>query len=172
MNGLLVEIILPARNNGIEGWMQMLVLVLVVLFYALGSILKSRAKQPETDAEEQLTRKPPGKPLERGRGLQRRFAQQVERTPFGGPARRPRRPQPAQPTTEPPATDLVTEKVTTEKELPLGPLTPLGEPGGELPLELLLDYADPEELRRAILHYEILGKPLSMRGPSEQIIGL
>jgi hypothetical protein len=29
--------------------------------------------------------------------------------------------------------------------------------------ELLTDYADPEELRRAILHYEILGKPLSMR---------
>ena len=29
--------------------------------------------------------------------------------------------------------------------------------------ELLLDYANPEELRRAILHYEILGKPLSLR---------
>ena len=29
--------------------------------------------------------------------------------------------------------------------------------------ELLLDYADPEQLRRAILHYEILGKPLSLR---------
>jgi hypothetical protein len=29
--------------------------------------------------------------------------------------------------------------------------------------ELLLDYSDPEELRRAILHYEILGKPLSLR---------
>ena len=29
--------------------------------------------------------------------------------------------------------------------------------------ELLLDYANPEELRRAILHYEILGRPLSLR---------
>jgi len=29
--------------------------------------------------------------------------------------------------------------------------------------ELLADYADPEELRRAILHYEILGRPLSLR---------
>ena len=34
--------------------------------------------------------------------------------------------------------------------------------------EILLDYADPDELRMAILHYEILGKPLSLRNPSEQ----
>ena len=38
--------------------------------------------------------------------------------------------------------------------------------------ELLTDYADPEELRRAILHYEILGKPLSLRDPSEHSTGL
>jgi hypothetical protein len=38
--------------------------------------------------------------------------------------------------------------------------------------EVLLDYADPDELRMAILHYEILGMPLSLRGPSGQIIGL
>jgi hypothetical protein len=29
--------------------------------------------------------------------------------------------------------------------------------------ELLMDYSDPDQLRRAILHYEILGKPLSLR---------
>jgi len=38
--------------------------------------------------------------------------------------------------------------------------------------EILLDYSDPDELKRAILHYEILGKPLSLRGPSQHIIGL
>ena len=38
--------------------------------------------------------------------------------------------------------------------------------------EILLDYAEPEELKTAILHYEILGRPLSLRGPSERIIGL
>lgn len=35
--------------------------------------------------------------------------------------------------------------------------------------ELSLDYADPEKLRRAILHYEILGRPLSLRKPSDRI---
>jgi len=38
--------------------------------------------------------------------------------------------------------------------------------------EPLLDASDPEALRRAILHYEILGKPLSLRGQGEHIIGL
>jgi len=33
--------------------------------------------------------------------------------------------------------------------------------------ESLFDYSDPEELRKAILHYEILGKPLSLRGQSD-----
>ena len=38
--------------------------------------------------------------------------------------------------------------------------------------DILSDYADAESLRRAILHYEILGKPISLRGPGEQVIGL
>lgn len=37
---------------------------------------------------------------------------------------------------------------------------------------ILKDYSDPDELKRAILHYEILGRPLSLRDPSRHIIGL
>jgi hypothetical protein len=36
----------------------------------------------------------------------------------------------------------------------------------------MFEYADSEELTRAILHYEILGRPLSVRDPSQRIIGL
>jgi len=38
-------------------------------------------------------------------------------------------------------------------------------------LSEILDYADPDELKRAILHYEILGKAVSMRNPSERMAG-
>ena len=38
--------------------------------------------------------------------------------------------------------------------------------------EILSDYSDPDELKKAILHYEILGRPLSLRDPSGRIIGL
>jgi len=44
-------------------------------------------------------------------------------------------------------------------------------PEPSLLLGLRTDYADPEQLRLAILHYEILGKPLSLRPPGEQMIG-
>ena len=72
---------------------------------------------------------------------------------------------------------------TLEDELPSLTTTPLGVPAEiyegsaqqafeEQPLlESLLDYDDPAELRRAILHYEILGKPLSLRDPGEQTVG-
>ena len=36
----------------------------------------------------------------------------------------------------------------------------------------ILDYADSDELTRAILHYEILGRPISLRDQSERVIGL
>ena len=38
------------------------------------------------------------------------------------------------------------------------------------PLYPLLDFEDPDSLKRAILHYEILGKPISLRSPSEPIV--
>jgi len=68
---------------------------------------------------------------------------------------------------------------TVEKDIRLSSVEALGDKrigiAGETPqtkylAEILLDYDDPEKLRRAILHYEILGKPLSLRGPSEHII--
>lgn len=38
--------------------------------------------------------------------------------------------------------------------------------------EILSDYSDPDELKRAILHYEILGRPIALRGSSGSVIGL
>jgi hypothetical protein len=35
----------------------------------------------------------------------------------------------------------------------------------------IIDYSDPDALRKAILHYEILGKPLALRKPAEQAAG-
>ena len=60
---------------------------------------------------------------------------------------------------------------------PIEGLGQYGPPAAEKPepefsLAFLLAYDDPEQLRRAILHYEILGKPLSLRRPGENIIGL
>jgi hypothetical protein len=74
---------------------------------------------------------------------------------------------------------LVTEQVIHLPELELATLpsavlleedAPTQEEAAYLP-GILSAYADPEQLRTAILHYEILGKPLSLRDPSAHIIG-
>ncbi len=49
---------------------------------------------------------------------------------------------------------------------------PVETPQAKQLSEILLDYSDPDELKRAILHYEILGRPLALRDPSGRIIGL
>ena len=41
------------------------------------------------------------------------------------------------------------------------------DPGGYEP-GVIIDYSDPEALRKAILHYEILGKPLALRDTSDE----
>jgi len=48
---------------------------------------------------------------------------------------------------------------------------PAEMPEAEYLSGITLDYTDPEELRRAILHYEILGRPLSLRDPSGEVVG-
>lgn len=48
------------------------------------------------------------------------------------------------------------EKVETSREL------------ADLGSEAVRDYSDPDAVRKAILHYEILGKPVGLRDPSER----
>ena len=89
---------------------------------------------------------------------------------------------------EMPALELLQEVIGPEaeaklEELPEFTATTVGKvvrkPQGVSPpalravhlADILSDYAHPDDLRRAILHYEILGKPVALRGPREDIIG-
>ena len=172
MNELLAQLILAARNEDIEGWMKILFVVILAVFWAIGGVLKARTKKPEQE-QEQLA----GKPTRR----------QVAMTQVEQLRRRVRRPRPVVQATipkkpmpvltsevleEPKLPKLKPEVQPAVEELPQLISKPVERPELILATESLLDYADPEELRRAILHYEILGKPLSLRGPGEHIIGL
>lgn len=76
---------------------------------------------------------------------------------------------PAGPQVEPELEELpeYTRK-TVEKfgDMQLG--IPLEAPDEEYLAEILPDLSGPDELKKAILHYEILGKALSLRQPNEQ----
>ena len=63
--------------------------------------------------------------------------------------------------------ELIGEPIKKLEEKRLG--LPAREEQAAPAVERLLDFEEPDELRRAILHYEILGKPLSLRESSDRI---
>ncbi|MFB0552819.1 MAG: hypothetical protein ACETWQ_05835, partial [Phycisphaerae bacterium] len=69
MNALLAQIILVARSNDIEGWMDILILVIVAVVYGLATILKTKKrKKVQEQTEQPQTPKPQRKPAA-GRGV-------------------------------------------------------------------------------------------------------
>lgn len=213
---LLLQIILARRNNDTEGWMNILFVVVLAIFWLIGGILKAKAnksgvgnkgkippmpsrkppihsreareqmlrrlERPADSAKTQIQQPRPAtqKPRMKFADLQaavRKFAVEAEKA-FQDDTKKPI-PKPKPPLQEP---QLLTEKPKIEepfsvtsslKELPDKQVSePDESPGSEFLSELLMDYTDPDELRRAILHYEILGKPLSLRDPSENNIEL
>ncbi|UCG56922.1 MAG: hypothetical protein JSU70_18920 [Phycisphaerales bacterium] len=91
----------------------------------------------------------------------------------------PQMAQPEQPTSTPPPQmpDVGAEqiphldrKLLSDLETKPVTLTPKA-PTPERLVEPLVHLANAAELRTAILHYEVFGKPLALRGPSEHLIG-
>jgi len=222
MNELLAKIILARRDSGVENWMNILVVVLMAIGYALSSIIKARARKFEGKDEDELPgRKPAHKPPAIGRALQEQSLKQARRPVAPAPGRQ--RPSAVQrPEVKAVLPRRAVEKLIAEAkelsrlaaieplperklEIPTPKLEPvlqelpeletrieelsqfttaavkelggqLGDIPAEMPAadylpEILSDYADPDQLRRAILHYEILGRPLSLRASSAHIIG-
>jgi hypothetical protein len=155
--GFLAQTILAARNNDYGGWAQLLVFVVLAIFWIVGAINKVKANNVELaddGGEEEEFAKPveprraqPQRRVQRQREVSRRPERQGADAARSG-AQRPSQKRGA----------LSTASV--ERSVKLADKTVAGL-GADLPV---VDFADPEELRRAILHYEILGKPLSMRG--------
>jgi hypothetical protein len=209
MNSFLAQIILAARNDDIEGWTNILFIVVLAAFYVAGSIIKAKASKRE-QAKEQPGLKPTETTPAAGpfqKTPYRRAQPLVHRTPKSQPRPQvqPQRRKIARP--QPVAKKFVAEKPDIgllSFELPeaaeLSPAIPSLQPKlaklpeftsgavkrleakhigiseetpqGKYLSEILSDYADASRLRNAILHYEILGKPLSLRDPSAHIIGL
>ncbi len=205
--------IIVARGNGVEGWMDILILVIVAVVYGLGTILKAKkgGKVKGRDKQRQAS-KPQRKPATGGRGVLEQFVNEIRglveptqeresRSPAQPAHRQIARPQPAvrkyaaeakQPHRVQPRTPLAKQKLPLSKtqvqpdfeELPeYTSKTVEGLIGKRKGMpaevvesrylsEVLSDFTDPEDLRMAILHYEILGRPLSLRDPSGQIIVL
>jgi hypothetical protein len=59
------------------------------------------------------------------------------------------------------------------EDAPAQPLAREAAPAeGDDLTDILPELSGPDDLRTAIIYYEILGKPLSLRGTSDHLIGL
>jgi len=169
--------------------MQILVFVVLSVFYAVGSIVKARANKAAPKGKEQIPHKlasrrsrgPARRPTESTIDLQslKQFWRSARPTPRSQP-----RPQVQPKLEELPeftAEMALAIPATVKKDVRLSSVEAPEVMRVAMPTEkqlatylpaILSDYEDPEKLRRAILHYEILGKPISLRDLSEHIIGL
>ena len=174
--------VLAARdNNGEEGgWMQLLIFLVIAIFWAFGGIAKARANKitpkdfpeegPEGETEEETVESEELQPAQRPR-IQRPVPKKtIEHRQESITPR-----------------DIKTKKLKGQEPVPevgltdsgeLSELSGIGENGpyrilsakteSKETVKRLLRFEDSSDLRRAILHYEILGKPLSLRDPSEK----
>ncbi len=192
------QLILAARNRDDDGgWMQILVFLMVAVFYAVGGIIKAATKKAEP--KKQGKQPPPHKPMHKPQGgKDKQISEQKPWHPerpkpasVGRPhpssirpqvrpvSRKVTRPQPSAKRKQPIETKGTVKFPTIEQQSKLGKTSEVGakiaaiakipKPKTEHLSEILSDYEDPEKLRRAILHYEILGKPIVLREPSGQI---
>jgi len=181
--------------NG-EGWMQILVFLLIVAIYGLGALLKSKANKLEEGKEKETPPETPQKGKQRARGLKEYISnmqQQAEKAikPLTAETKQPARKKPAaypskrgyQEKAQKPLVpykklqvpslgeSIDLEEVTVEKARPKAaePVYKSVMSEDSILAELFDDFRQTDELRKAILHYEILGKPLSLRKRADDI---
>jgi len=181
--------IVAAKNNGSKDWIQIVVFLAMIAVYSLSGILKAKMKKKEPQTGEEKPHRPlPAGPMpqpqyrqtaERGKiswlqSAAQKIAVKAEKSGYS-PAIKPEEPIPTQKI----QSDAINSPVlTSEPSVKMQDKRVIPSVSSETsrlishPSYDLLNLSDPESLRRAILHYEILGKPMSLRGPGEQIIGL
>ena len=150
MNGFFTKIILGAKDADSEDLINILFVVVVAIFYAIGGFVKAKAKKA---ARQEQWEEP--RPDRRG---QQKY-------------RKPTRPEPFQP-------ELLYELQT--KDLMPPPKKPIKRQDASLKrrvearesfgnietkpvIQSVLNLQSPDDLKKAVLHYEILGKPVAFR---------
>ena len=165
MYGSLAQMIVIAQNDDFDSWMNILFIVVIAIFYLVGNILKlksNKAEQTSQDGNKPAKTKEIAEtqqfqrhPREYRRHRQDRAAQlkamrakvvaDKSVTPRGG---------------EPQMGSSIAQKGLGGSE----DFTVTSYPDSQDPdLKALFDLGDTDELKKAILHYEILGKPVSLR---------
>jgi len=196
MKVFLGQFVFLSKNEDFEGWMQILVVVIMAVVYGLGSILKAaksrklEGKEGQEQDEEPFDHAQDRQPRPAGPAARWQYQEvnQLQRpeTAWAKPVVQkpmqtkqsvltvPEEPQlkPLQariqelPDTKPEIEKLpefISETVKGLEYKRSGVTVPAEAAETTYHGKPLFDVSDPEAIRRAILHYEIFGKPLSLR---------
>jgi len=160
--------ILAARDDD-GGWVQLLVFLVIIIFSAISSLVKSRAnKQKQSRPTLPRPRTQPPRPHRRPQPAAQRLhlgAHGHIPPPAPKPTPHPVPPHIGRPVVTEPAPEIQPQvELITPKEAPKQ-----REPQKATPILAELEEAD--KLRRAIIYYEILGRPVSLRQPQDPIMG-
>ena len=169
MNYFLAKVIFLARGNEADGWMQILIFVIMGVIYAVGSLAKAKAnklsRQEQEDDEQQQPQDRPVQKRALKAGLHKDIATFINAN---------------QPSNQNRTTKT---KYAQARKAQLEPQLNIADMAAKKPLRskstkalkttapqesisgLLTDYGDTDSLKKAILHYEILGKPIALREP-------
>lgn len=190
----LVSFILAGQGD--DGWTNILYIVVLAVFWIVGGIIKATSKKPEAGRKQQSSSQPirrpvptkssrpsAARPTTRTSPDRPRTDWQTARKASAKPRSRLERLAaefekalepyisdiPSKPKSQP--KPIVRKPVDLPKDVRLGqmvvrPELPKTTPETEHLPELVFDYADPDELTKAILYYEILGPPISLRDMS------
>jgi hypothetical protein len=188
MQDILAQSGFLAQRGDFEGWANILFLVVVAILWLFGALAKTLGKKrPQSDQEG-----PAGAQRRPAQSWQERLARKAEeiqrRIEEEAGIREPPRPMrktPPPKSSQQTATTGQCPTKTPDLELALSstpavmadrPSPPASEkvqqdashqPSGLDPAAII-DYNDPDVLKKAILHYEILGRPVSLRDPADQ----
>ena len=161
-----IQIVLAARNNDGEGWTNILFIVVMGVIWLVGGILKARANKVRKDEFEQEHKHPQETRqarIQRQEQLRRAHMEEVG-SQFAVVKETPRTPPFERPV------DLVEQKPVRPKPKPrkkvsIEPtrLSVKTSKNDFLPIDSKLELDSPDQLKKAILYHEILGKPVGLR---------
>lgn len=190
LQGVFGSLLLEGEDGG---WMQLLVFVVVGVLYALGGIIKARKRKGGVAEEDESPGEPAspepqreplraiGRPKQQQAGAARRksvlqtFVEEITRAAqLEVQAPQPQKPPPASRTPRIETEILQLPKKRTGEALaatqPKRLAVEAKEQAQADDLQVIApELASTDDLARAVLDYEIFGKPVSLRDPAEDI---
>ncbi len=160
-----------------SSWMQLLVFIILAVFWAIGGIMKARAAKSQ---EEKQKRQTPPRPPRQRPSLERILQTEPEKAPtkpIKAPAvKMARKPVPEKVfglQVEEIAAVQATDYAPSRSKVGAKKKAPLAEEKAEAAIMIMeepqIQIGTSDQLRAAIIHYEIFGKCIALRGSQEQI---